>query len=264
MAIGGVLRSRAIPLLTSQCAQAAQGPPRLDRDRRGLLAPSFSAPTASPRWSRRTLSLALMASARPLPGWSERRCCGRDAMPALLFTATALVSMRPGIADTIGRASAPASSRRTGERTVCSPLFRRTGSGTRSATTSQPDTVGRWRRFHRLSRRPSPRRGLKGVCGPLQVGGASFGKPGGRVGARRRCRLLQGSADCARHDRRTSRCGTARGRGCTGFGDHLRRLRGAARRAVPSVFRRRRSATLITTQFLEWSARSTNDKGKIH
>jgi hypothetical protein len=41
MAIGGVLRSRAIPLLTSQCAQAAQGPPRLDRDRRGLLAPSF-------------------------------------------------------------------------------------------------------------------------------------------------------------------------------------------------------------------------------
>jgi hypothetical protein len=98
MVIGGVVRSRAIPLLTSQCAQAAHGPPRLDRDRRGLLAPSFSVPTASPRWSRRTLSLALMASARPLPGWSERRCCGRDAMPALLFTATALVSMRPGTA----------------------------------------------------------------------------------------------------------------------------------------------------------------------
>ena len=96
---------------------------------------------------------------------------GRHASSVVYGHCSGLV--RLDIAGTIGRASVPASSRRTAERIACSSLFRPSGSATRSVTTSQQDTVVRWLRFRRLWRRTSRQSGLKGALGLCRSPGLS-------------------------------------------------------------------------------------------
>ena len=78
------------------------------------------------------------------------------------------------------------------------------------------------------------RSGTFGVRGPPRLASRGLGA---WLGAGRRRRLLQGSADRTRHDRCITGCGTAGGRSRAGFGERIRRLCGAARGAVAGAVR---------------------------
>ena len=157
-------------------------------------------------------TVARLAGAACAVGGTPRHCRGLRSLPWPPSGCLYLVLS--------GGQSVPASSRRTAEHIACSSRFRPRASATRSVTTSPAGYSRALARAFGVTggrcRVSQVRRGAFGVRGPPRLSSRGLGA---RLGAGRRRRLLQGSADRTRHDRCIARCGTAGGRRRAGFGE---------------------------------------------